>query len=86
MKGIRTCIVCERKRKQQEMLRLAVNRAGRVVVDADGRMGGRGAYVCYVPCAKELAKVRQLRWNRLFRHNDISFVPEGMSFGEQKIR
>ncbi|MGC8720309.1 MAG: YlxR family protein [Thermodesulforhabdaceae bacterium] len=54
---IRTCIVCGSKRPKKELLRLALNPNGSVVLDPSQKMSGRGAYVC-PEC------ISQLKWNK----------------------
>ncbi len=56
------------------MLRLVVDSDGHVVIDTDGRMPGRGVYVCRgTACRKGLSRVKQTRWNRLFRRGQVVF-------------
>jgi predicted RNA-binding protein YlxR (DUF448 family) len=43
---VRTCLGCRRARPKAELVRLARGGDGVVRVDARGRAGGRGAYVC----------------------------------------
>ncbi|WP_093396071.1 YlxR family protein [Thermodesulforhabdus norvegica] len=43
---VRMCVVCRERRYKDELIRLAVDEDGMVVVDSEGRMPGRGAYVC----------------------------------------
>ncbi|MBI4729947.1 MAG: YlxR family protein [Acidobacteria bacterium] len=42
----RTCVACRAVRPKQDLVRLARLADGSVVVDARGRLPGRGAYVC----------------------------------------
>ncbi len=41
----RTCIVCRKKRKKQELVRMVL-RDSFVIIDERNRLSGRGAYVC----------------------------------------
>ncbi len=41
----RTCIVCGKKRKQRNLVRMVL-RDGRVITDEHRRLPGRGAYAC----------------------------------------
>jgi uncharacterized protein len=52
----RQCAGCNRRRPQAELVRVAaVN--GRVEIDRDRRLGGRGAYLCPDPeCARRAAR------------------------------
>ena len=43
---VRTCVGCRQARRKAELVRLARGSDGVVRVDARGRAGGRGAYVC----------------------------------------
>ncbi|CAN5754943.1 YlxR family protein [soil metagenome] len=46
---VRTCVACRRRRRQEELLRVARRPQGAVVPDVPGeRAEGRGAYVCPV--------------------------------------
>jgi len=56
----RTCIGCRRTRPKADLVRLVRAGDGRVAVDRDGRLAGRGAYACAsVEClTKALAKGR----------------------------
>lgn len=45
---IRTCVVCGRKDVKRELLRLVRCQDGTAAIDPDGRLPGRGAYVCRV--------------------------------------
>ena len=62
----RTCISCGSKRPKKELIRLALNREGGLVMDVSLKMGGRGAYVCKDRSCKERL-FRNRRLNRLFR-------------------
>jgi uncharacterized protein len=52
----RTCLGCRGVRDQRELIRLTRRPEGAVVVDARGRAGGRGAYVCGDGCVERLMK------------------------------
>lgn len=45
---IRTCIACGHKSAKRELLRIVRNQDGAAVVDPNGRLPGRGTYVCRV--------------------------------------
>ena len=65
---IRTCISCGLKRAKHELDRLSFDATGLLVIDARGRMHGRGAYLCKAEsCREKLLKNRCL--NRVFRTN-----------------
>lgn len=42
----RTCIGCQRVRAKRELVRLVRTPAGEMIVDATGKVAGRGAYLC----------------------------------------
>jgi hypothetical protein len=42
----RTCVACRTSRPKRELQRIVRTPDRRVVVDASGRLAGRGAYVC----------------------------------------
>jgi uncharacterized protein len=44
---VRTCVACRRRRRQEDLLRVARRPEGTVLPDAPGaRAEGRGAYLC----------------------------------------
>ena len=42
----RTCVACRTERTKRELVRVVRTPDGRVVLDASGRLNGRGAYLC----------------------------------------
>jgi hypothetical protein len=63
---IRTCISCGAKRRKRELIRLVVNGGGQIIKDDQGKVQGRGAYVCKrESCREQLSKNRRL--GRRFR-------------------
>ncbi|MFA9431272.1 YlxR family protein [Egicoccus sp. AB-alg2] len=54
---VRTCVACRTARAQHELLRLARTPDG-IRFDADGRLPGRGAYLCHDPHCLETAARR----------------------------
>jgi predicted RNA-binding protein YlxR (DUF448 family) len=51
----RTCLGCRSKKEQKEMIRIVMGLDGEAVFDIDGRLPGRGAYVCPLPsCLRKL--------------------------------
>jgi predicted RNA-binding protein YlxR (DUF448 family) len=57
----RTCLACHRKAAKRELLRLGRDRTGRVLIDQQQRLAGRGAYVCPTPeCGELLFKKKAL--------------------------
>jgi hypothetical protein len=48
----RTCAVCRTVHPKRDMERVIRNAAGELVVDASGRLPGRGTYVCADPACQ----------------------------------
>jgi len=42
----RTCVLCRERRNKGDLLRIVRTPEGQVVFDRNGRLDGRGAYVC----------------------------------------
>ncbi len=55
---LRRCLGCGRQRPQAELVRLATDPGGEIVVDAGRRRGGRGAYLCPVSICVKRALAR----------------------------
>ncbi|MCM1367452.1 MAG: YlxR family protein [Roseburia sp.] len=63
---LRTCVVCRRQADKSEFLRVVRKPDGEIVIDADGRTPGRGAYICRSgSCLRDAVKKRAL--NRAFK-------------------
>lgn len=63
---VRTCISCGKKRKKKELIRLYLDKDGRVLIDISGKNTGRGAYICDSrSCREKLHNNRGL--NKRFR-------------------
>jgi predicted RNA-binding protein YlxR (DUF448 family) len=63
----RTCVGCHQLRPKRQLLRLVCSPTGQLLVDAHGKLPGRGAYVCpRRPCAAQAVKGTRLR--EAFRH------------------
>jgi predicted RNA-binding protein YlxR (DUF448 family) len=73
---IRTCISCGAKRSKRELMRLVANGEGQLIRDDEGKVQGRGAYVCNSEsCREQLSKNRRL--GRRFRTgNAITISPD----------
>ena len=66
MKNVRTCIACRIKKDKGDLLRIARNKQGEIVIDEDSCADGRGAYVCKnTDCINKLIKTKAL--NRAFK-------------------
>lgn len=58
----RSCVVCGRVRPKRDLIRVVRTSAGDVLVDATGKVSGRGAYVCPdSDCASRGLREGQLR-------------------------
>ncbi len=55
----RTCLACGRKTGKVELLRLAGNKEGKIAIDPQQKLPGRGAYVCRTLACGELLKKRK---------------------------
>ena len=54
---LRQCLGCRPRRPKRELLRVVRTPAGEVRLDLNGKVSGRGAYVCPDPeCLKRAAK------------------------------
>jgi len=42
----RTCIACRQKRPKRELLRVVRTPEGSITIDPQGKLSGRGAYLC----------------------------------------
>ena len=77
---IRTCVSCGAKRPKKDLVRLVLDKEGRLVKDYSGRAQGRGAYVCEKEsCMEKLSKNRRL--GALFRKDNDFGGLDGESQG-----
>ena len=58
-KNIRMCVCCRARKDKYDMVRVAAS-DGEAVLDINHKCGGRGAYVCSVPCLENSLKGRRL--------------------------
>lgn len=64
----RTCVGCNSQKNKNELIRIVVNKDGKVFVDKTGKANGRGAYICNsLECLDKAIKAK--RFERAF---DIS--------------
>ena len=67
-KQTRTCIVCKNKFNQNSLIRIVKNKNGKIVVQDNEKLDGRGAYICKDQnCYENLIKAKAL--NRAFKQN-----------------
>lgn len=58
---LRQCIGCGEMKNKKEMIRVLKTTEGAVVIDATGRMNGRGAYLCRdAGCFRRAVKTKGL--------------------------
>ena len=58
----RTCIVCRKMHLRSMLIRLVSDPTGQIIVDAEGKLPGRGAYVCLQrACAERVVTGTRLR-------------------------
>ena len=63
MKNIpqRTCISCREKKNKNELIRIVCNKENNINVDINGKMEGRGAYICNkIDCLENAIKKQLL--------------------------
>ncbi|MCL6588689.1 MAG: YlxR family protein [Firmicutes bacterium] len=59
--SIRTCVACRTSGEKKSLIRIVRTSEGRVVIDATGKLPGRGAYVCpSVSCLNKAIKEKRL--------------------------
>ncbi len=69
MEPLRTCIGCGQVLPQKDLLRICRDKSGKISVDTDRRLPGRGAYICgNEDCVDKALKKRKL--NRAF-HTEV---------------
>ena len=52
---MRKCIGCQEMKSKKEMLRILKTESGEIILDATGKLNGRGAYLCFSPECLEKA-------------------------------
>lgn len=63
---LRSCIACSSKTAKRELLRIVAKPDGGIAFDADGRLSGRGAYLC-LDCAGSNGKIKRGRVEHTLR-------------------
>lgn len=57
----RTCIACNKKKEKGQLLRIVKNKNGEINIDKNGKMEGRGAYICKdINCLEIAIKKKKL--------------------------
>ena len=57
----RMCMGCNSKKDKRELIRIVMNKDGKIEVDKTGKLQGRGAYICdNIECLNKLIKTKRL--------------------------
>ncbi len=57
----RTCMGCNTKKNKQDLIRIVKNKEQKICIDKEGKMEGRGAYICdSVECLDKVIKSKRL--------------------------
>lgn len=77
---LRTCIACRSKRAKNDLVRLMIDKEGRIVKDISGKMHGRGAYVCNTrSCQEQLSRNKSTK--RMFRTDKVITLSPELKIG-----
>ena len=64
----RTCMGCNSKKEKKDLIRIVMNKEGKIFIDEKGKLEGRGAYICNnIKCLDNAIKTKRL--NRIFEKN-----------------
>ena len=57
----RTCLGCNCKKEQKELIRIVKNKENEIKIDNKGKSEGRGAYICNnIECLQSIEKSKRL--------------------------
>jgi len=57
----RMCMGCNSKKEKKELIRIVMNKEGKISVDKTGKLQGRGAYICdNIDCLEKVMKSKRL--------------------------
>ncbi len=57
----RTCIGCNTQKNKNELIRIVINKEGKISIDKTGKANGRGAYICNnIECLEKMIKAKRL--------------------------
>lgn len=57
----RTCMGCNEKKDKKDLIRIVKNKENGIVVDDNGKIEGRGAYICNnIQCLEKVIKSKKL--------------------------
>ena len=71
---LRTCVFCRTKTEKQKLLRLCRKLSGEIVLDASGKLSGRGTYLCH----------SQACWQGALEKNKLNYSLRGFLSEENK--
>ena len=77
---LRTCVVCGNKAPKRELARIVATPRGGVLLDASGKMQGRGAYVCGGNCVEGGVKKGRLEFALRAKLSDSQWADLVASF------
>ncbi len=63
MKNIpqRMCVSCREKKEKKDLIRIVYNKTGELSIDINGKLEGRGAYICKdIKCLEKTIKTNSL--------------------------
>ena len=79
---LRSCVVCRTKRPKRELVRIVRTTGDEVLVDASGKLNGRGAYLCSEPACwvggvtrGKLSQALKTELRKSTRERLITFAP-----------
>ena len=60
----RTCIGCNVQKNKNDLIRIVINKEGKISIDRTGKANGRGAYICdNIDCLEKMIKSKRLEKN-----------------------
>lgn len=60
----RTCIGCNVQKNKTDLIRIVINKEGKINIDKTGKANGRGAYICdNIDCLEKMIKSKRLEKN-----------------------
>lgn len=60
----RMCIGCGMQKDKEDLIRIVKNKQGEILLDKEGRLLGRGAYICNSSeCLEKIIKTKRLEKN-----------------------
>lgn len=57
----RMCMGCNEKKDKRDLIRIVLNKNGNITIDKNGKLEGRGAYICdNIDCLEKVIKTKRL--------------------------